>query len=117
MEPQPRSYAQGALVTDANRVLFISGQVPAAADGSVPTHFDAQCRLAWRNIMTVLDEAGMTVRNIAKVTVFLSSRQYREASARIRHEVLGDHNPALTVIITGIYDESWLLEIEAIAVA
>jgi 2-iminobutanoate/2-iminopropanoate deaminase len=31
--------------------------------------------------------------------------------------VLGDHSPALTIIITGIYDEAWLLEIEAIAVA
>jgi hypothetical protein len=31
--------------------------------------------------------------------------------------VLGDHRPAITIIITGIYDESWLLEIEAVAVA
>jgi enamine deaminase RidA (YjgF/YER057c/UK114 family) len=28
---------------------------------------------------------------------------------------VGDHAPALTVIITGIFDEQWLLEIEAIA--
>jgi hypothetical protein len=35
----------------------------------------------------------------------------------VRQEVLGTHRPALTVIITGIYDERWLLEIEAIAAA
>jgi 2-iminobutanoate/2-iminopropanoate deaminase len=29
--------------------------------------------------------------------------------------VLGAHRPALTVIITGIFDEKWLLEIEAVA--
>ena len=58
----------------------------------------------------------MAAHNLAKVTVFLSDRQYREANARIRHEILGGHSPALTVIITGIYDEAWLLEIEAIAV-
>ncbi|WP_281903160.1 RidA family protein [Phytohabitans aurantiacus] len=114
---QPRSYAQGALVTGAERTLFISGQVPEAPDGTVPDGFEAQCRLAWRNVLTVLTDAGMTERNLAKVTVFLSDRQYREANARIRHEVLGDHSPALTIIITGIYDEAWLLEIEAIAVA
>ncbi len=28
---------------------------------------------------------------------------------------LGTHSPALTVIITGIFDEKWLLEIEAVA--
>jgi enamine deaminase RidA (YjgF/YER057c/UK114 family) len=116
LDPQPRSYAQGALVTGASQTLFISGQVPEADDGSVPEDFDAQCRLAWRNLLAVLSHAGMAVHNLAKVTVFLSDRQYREANARIRHEILGGHSPALTVIMTGIYDEAWLLEIEAIAV-
>ena len=44
-------------------------------------------------------------------------RQYRAANAAVRKEVLGAHAPALTIIITGIYDEEWLLEIEAIAAA
>jgi hypothetical protein len=33
----------------------------------------------------------------------------------IRQEGLGAHSPALTVIIAGIFDEQWLLEIEAVA--
>lgn len=115
LDPQPRSYAQGVLVTGAERTLFISGQVPEAPDGTVPDDFDAQCRQAWRNVLTVLRDAGMTERNLVKVVIFLSDRQYREANARIRHEVLGDHSPALTIVITGIYDEAWLLEIEAVA--
>jgi enamine deaminase RidA (YjgF/YER057c/UK114 family) len=117
IDPQQRSYGQGALVTDAARLLFVSGQVPEDNDGHVPDDFDGQCRLAWRNVLSVLEAADMTVRNLAKVTVFLSDRRYREANSLIRHEVLGDHCPALTVIITGIYDETWLLEIEAVAVA
>ncbi|MFY1688655.1 RidA family protein [Plantactinospora sp. WMMB782] len=117
LDPQSRSYAQGVLVTRADRTLFISGQVPEAPDGTVPNDFDSQCRLAWRNVLSVLKDAGMTEHNLVKVTVFLSDRQYREANARIRHEVLGDHSPALTIIITGIYDAAWLLEIEAIAAA
>jgi hypothetical protein len=35
----------------------------------------------------------------------------------VREEVLGGHRPALTIIITGIYAEEWLLEIEAVAVS
>jgi len=31
--------------------------------------------------------------------------------------VLGDHRPALTVVLVGIFDEGWLLEIEAVAAA
>lgn len=115
--PQPGSYAQGALVTGASQTLFISGQVPETPDGGVPADFDAQCRLTWRHLLAVLAGAGMTERNLAKVTIFLADRRYREANARIRHEVLGDHAPALTIVITGIFDPAWLLEIEAVAAA
>jgi enamine deaminase RidA (YjgF/YER057c/UK114 family) len=55
--------------------------------------------------------------DVTKVTTFLSYRRYRQENYEVRMEVLGEHSPALTVIITGIYDESWLLEIEAIAAA
>lgn len=117
IDVQPRSYSHGALVTDPTRLLFVSGQVPETSEGERPDAFDDQCRLAWHNVLNVLDKAGMTARNLVKVTVFLSDRRFREANARIRHEILGEHSPALTIIITGIYDEAWLLEIEAIAAA
>ena len=35
----------------------------------------------------------------------------------VREEVLAGRSVALTVIITGIFDEDWLLEIEAVAAA
>ena len=38
-------------------------------------------------------------------------------SRDLRQEFLGAHSPALTVIIAGIFDERWLLEIEATAAA
>lgn len=82
----------------------------------MPQNFDVQCRLAWSNLLAVLSE-GMTERNLVKVNVFLADQRYREANARLRHEASGDHHPALTIIITGIYEAAWLLEIEAIAAA
>jgi hypothetical protein len=47
----------------------------------------------------------------------LSDRRYRDANSKVRKEILGDMLPALTVIIAEIYDEVWLLEIEAVAIA
>lgn len=111
------SYAQARLVEQPSRLLFISGQVPADAEGKVPARFDDQCRLVWRNVESQLAAAGMKLTDLVKVTVFLSDRRYRAANAAVRKEILGDHAPALTIIITGIYDEEWLLEIEAIAAA
>ncbi|MEU6730894.1 RidA family protein [Nonomuraea wenchangensis] len=111
----PGDYTHGTVITGARRILFVSGQVPWAENGKVPEDFDTQCRTTWRNVLAVLAEAGMGVRNLAKVTIYLADRQYREANSRIRTEMLKGHTPALTIIIADIYDEAWLLEIEAIA--
>ncbi|WP_211588723.1 RidA family protein [Allorhizocola rhizosphaerae] len=112
------NYTHGTVVTGARKTVFVSGQVPwGSSDAPLPPDFESQCRLTWRNVLAVLEEAGMGVRNLAKVTIYLSDRQYREDNSRIRAEILGDHTPALTVIITDIYSEDWLLEIEAIAVS
>ena len=115
--PSPLSYCQAHEVSGATRLLFISGQVPADAAGQVPGEFKAQCRLAWSNVVAQLDAAGMTLDDLVKVTVFLSDRRYRQDNYEVRSEVLGPRSPALTIIITGIYDPAWLLEIEAVAAA
>ncbi|MDG4797900.1 RidA family protein [Micromonospora sp. WMMD1082] len=114
-DPGP-TYTHGTVVSGARRMVFVSGQVPWAEHGVVPADFDAQCRLTWRNLLAVLAEAGMGIHHLAKVTIYLADRSHRAASGRIRQEVLGDHAPALTIIIADIYAEEWLLEIEAIAV-
>lgn len=108
-------YSQAVLVSGASRVLHISGQIPVDVDGSLPRDFETQARLAWTNVERQLKAAGMGLRNIVKHTTFLSSRDYRQINSKVRQEVLGDLAPALTVIIAEIYDDAWLLEIEAVA--
>jgi 2-iminobutanoate/2-iminopropanoate deaminase len=115
--PEPTGYAQAMDVTGANRLLFVSGQIPVTREGAVPSTFDEQARLAWANVMAQLAAAGLSLSNLVKVTIFLSSREFALANREIRQSVLGQHTPALTVIITGIFDEQWLLEIEGIAAA
>ncbi len=111
------SYAQACKVTGATQTLYISGQIPVDADGGVPEGFDDQARLVWKNIERQLAAAGMGLGNIVKHTTFLSSRDHRAANSRIRREILGPLTPALTVIIAEIYDDAWLLEVEAVAMA
>lgn len=109
------AYCQAHEVSGARRLLFVSGQIPVGKDGSVPADFKSQARLVWTNIGEQLSSAGMTLDDLVKVTIFLSDRRYRAENAAVRKEVLGDRAPALTIIIAGIYDEAWLLEIEAVA--
>lgn len=115
--PTGLAYAQAHEVEGVRRWLFVSGQVPETAGGHVPESFADQCRLAWNNVEAQLVAADMTFDNLVKVTVFLADRAYRAENSAIRREVLGDRSPALTIIIAGIYEEAWLLEIEAVAAA
>ncbi len=83
----------------------------------MPSDLAGQAKLVWKNVFAQLAAAGMDRSNLTKITIFLSSREFAAENREIRQEFLGSHAPALTVIITGIFDEKWLLEIEAIAAA
>ncbi len=111
------NYVQALEVSGATRRLYVSGQIPVTRDGTLPAGFKAQAELAWQNLAAQLAAAGMTVANLVKVTIFLSDRAYAMENRTVRKAALGDHAPAMTVIITGIFDEAWLLEIEGIAEA
>ena len=113
----PSHYSQALEVTGAQKLLFVSGQIPVAKDGNVPKEFRAQAHQAWANVEAQLRAAGMTLDNVVKVTIFLASRRDAMENRAVRQEVLGERAPALTVIITGIFDENWLIEIEAVAAA
>jgi len=108
-------YSQAVEVMPDSRYLFISGQIPVHLDGAVPETFTAQCHAVWDNVFAVLSGAGYEPKDLVKVTTFLSSSTYGELNGTIRRERLGNLRPALTVVIAGIYDQSWLLEIDAVA--
>jgi 2-iminobutanoate/2-iminopropanoate deaminase len=110
-------YAQAVEVEKVSRTLYVSGQIPTSAGGAVPDSFGEQCCLVWRNVEAQLHAADMTLDNLVKVTTFLSDRKFGNENAEVRRTVLGKRSPALTVVIAGIYDPAWLLEIEAIAAA
>jgi enamine deaminase RidA (YjgF/YER057c/UK114 family) len=111
-----RRYTNALEVSGAGRTLYISGQIPTGPDGVAPQDFEAQARLAWGNVEKQLHAAGMTLDDLVKVTVFLASYDLRDVNAKVRWEVMGDRMVALSTVIAGPYDPSWLIEIEAIAV-
>ena len=113
--PAQGGYAQAVQLSGASEWLLVSGQVPLDADNRVPEGFAAQARQAWANLDAQLRAAGMTRRDLQKVTVYLADRSYGDENRAARTAYLGDHSCAVTVVITGIFDPAWLLEIEAVA--
>lgn len=108
-------YVQALEVQGQRRTLLISGQIPLASDGSLLEGFEAQAYQAWANLHAQLRAADMDLENLVKVTIYLADRAYGLPSRKVRNQVLGDIEVAQTVIIAGIFDAAWLLEIEAVA--
>ncbi len=52
-------------------LLFVSGQVGSRPDGSVEPDPQAQVRLAFTNLLAVLDAAGCTFDDVVDVSIFV----------------------------------------------
>ena len=116
--PQPASaYSQAVEVSGATRTLYLSGQLGTEPDGTTPPSIEEQARLAWRNLTLQLEAAGMTFDNLVKVTMYLADPDDIPASRPARVEALGHRRPASTVVIAGLANPAWKIEIEAIACA
>ena len=113
--PVEGSYPQAVEVIAPTRWLYLSGQIPVSPDGSLAADFTGQCEQVWTNIETQLAAGGMTLDNLVKVTTFLSDRSHALENREVRIRRLAGRQPALTVIITGLFDEAWMVEIEAVA--
>ncbi len=114
--PSPGAYSQAVEVTGVSRTLYISGQVGAELDGSVPEDVTAQVRLAWKSLVAQL-AAGMGLDNLVKVTTIVPDAASIPATRTVRAEVMGTRRPASTLIVGGLANPAWKVEIEGIAVA
>lgn len=115
--PPVAAYAHAIEVSGAARMLYISGQVGQRMDGTIPDDIVEQSRLAWQNLEAQLRAADMTLDNLVKITTVLPNRGDLPAAWEARREALGDRRPASTLIVGGLANPAWKIEIEGIAVA
>jgi 2-iminobutanoate/2-iminopropanoate deaminase len=111
------AYTQAIEVSGAARTLYISGQIGQRIDGTIPDDIVEQSRLAWQNLEAQLKAAGMTLDNLVKITTILPNGGDVVAAREARSKALGDRKPASTLIVGGLANPAWKIEIEGIAVA
>jgi 2-iminobutanoate/2-iminopropanoate deaminase len=116
---RPIPYSHGAEVEAGSNILFMSGQVGRTLPaGDLLPDFEGQIRQTFVNIKAVLDDAGMDLTNIVKMTTYLTDRNNLAAMREIRKEILGGHKPAHTlVIVAGLAFEDYLIEVDCTAAA
>ena len=115
----PPTYSQGIKVTQAQTMLFLSGQVAYAADGSVACRgdFKEQARGALQAIKALVESQGGTMASIVKITTYVTDMRYRLDLAPLREEFFGKKGPASTLVeISALAHPDWMIEIEALAV-
>ena len=115
--PAPFSaYSQGFEVPSGARWLHVSGQVGVTAEGRLAEGVAAQTEQAWRNVLTILEAAGMAPGDLVKVTAFLVDPAGVPVYREVRDRLLDGAEPASTMIlVSGLASLDWLVEIEAVA--
>jgi enamine deaminase RidA (YjgF/YER057c/UK114 family) len=103
-------YSMGVELSQHRRLLFVSGQVPERADGSLPEGFEAQCEQAWATVLAALQSASLGVEHLVKINSFLTDRNQVAANRAIRRRMLQGHEPASTTVVVNIVESRWLLE-------
>ena len=99
-----------------DRVL-VSGTAPIWPDGSCDPDPAAQARRCFEIILEALAEAGAGPRDVVRTRMFIVDRADSEAIGAVHGEFFGDVRPAATmVLVAGLIDERWKVEIEAEAV-
>ena len=116
----PRGIMSQGVAVPAGRMIFASGQVARDVDGQLAGRGDirAQTRKTLQNLQAVLSEAGATMDDVVKVTVFVTNlSEHFAAIHEIRAEFFAAPYPASTLVeVSQLVDPEMLIEIEAIAV-
>ena len=116
IHPPIGAYAHAIEVPESAKTMFIAGQVGIDIDGNVPADFAAQADLAWRNLMAILEFNGMRMKDVVKITHFLTDAADIPAYNEVRAKYLGEERPASTLlIVAGLARPDLLVEVEMVA--
>ena len=117
--PPPFSkYSQAVEVPAGHRLLAVSGQVGVDLDGNLADTEAGQHEQTWRNILAILNEAGMSAESIVEVTAYVTSPSGVPIYRQVRDEMLQGAVPASTLlVISGLADPAWVVEISVLAAA
>ncbi|MDE6556638.1 MAG: RidA family protein [Duncaniella sp.] len=97
-------------------MLFCSGQIPVnPATGEIPEGIEAQTTQALENVKALLAEAGATVDNVVKTTVFLADMSLFVPMNEVYGRVFTKPYPARSAVAVRELPKQVLVEVEVIA--
>ena len=102
----------------AGGFIFTSGQIALKPDGEfVAGGVEAQARQVLQNLAAILKEAGATLQDAVKTTIFLADMGDFAVVNEIYAAAFGAHKPARSTVQVAKLPKGALVEIEVIALA
>ena len=112
------NYKMGSRM-EGGRLLYVSGQVAFDAEGNVVGEGDIklQTETVLEHVKTVVEEAGGSMGDIVKVTVFITDMGLYDDIHEVRRRYFEEPFPASSMVeVSALIDPRLLIEIEAVAV-
>ncbi|MXQ09101.1 RidA family protein [Alphaproteobacteria bacterium GH1-50] len=111
-------YAHGVELPEGYRLIFTSGQLGLAEDGSIPAGSEAQAAICFGNIDSILGAAGAGRADVVRINAFVTDRSHMAGYMAARDAWLADVTrlPASTlVIVSGFTRPEFCVEVEVVA--
>ena len=109
-------YPQGLEVTGAQRLVFVSGQVGTDDEGQWLDGVQAQTREVIGRVTAVLAEAGLTLDDIVKLTIYLTDPADFGGFMSVAAELMPQPQSAITALVVPFLSApEQKVEVEAIA--
>jgi 2-iminobutanoate/2-iminopropanoate deaminase len=111
------AFSQGVRI-DGGTLVVVGGQNGTDAAGDIVSDdLGEQTKQAFRNVLTVLAEAGGDQRHVARLNIYLQAGGDVTAGYQAAAEVWGQHPTAITVLqVSAFARPEVLVEIDALAV-
>lgn len=109
-------YSQG-IITDCSELFFSAGQIglDPQTNSLVSSEFIAQAEQALRNLQAVLREAGSSLDEVIKVTVYLKNMDDFGTFNEVYASLFKQNPPARSAVEVAALPKDALVEIECIA--
>lgn len=110
-------FSQGTVIRPGSAIVVVGGQDGIGADGQVVDGgIAAQTEQAMRNLLAVLEEAGATPADVAKLTIYLVEGVDVNEAFGASRSVWGDQPTAVSaVFVRSLAVPGALVEVDAIA--
>ena len=97
--------------------VIVSGTGPVLPGGGCPEGAGPQARRCFEIIEAALVEAGAGLEHVVRTRMFITSALDADEVGAVHGELLGHVRPAATmVVVAGLLDPAWKVEIEAEAI-